>query len=103
LPRRKVPTELEVPKEILNYFLRHPEAADDLEGVARWRLLNEQIDRSVEETRKGLEWLVRRGFLLKAERTGAATIYSLNEEELAAAKAFLKKPAPNDDEASPRA
>lgn len=93
MPSRKGPTEREVPKEILSYFLRHPEAADDLEGVARWRLLNELIDRSVEETREALEWLVERGFLMKMSRTGTGTIYRLNKQERLAAKGFLKKPA----------
>ena len=41
--------------EILSYFLRNPLAADTLEGVARWRLLDEVVYRKVEETRAALE------------------------------------------------
>lgn len=92
MPSRKVRNELAVPKEILSYFLRHPEAADDLEGVARWRLLNERIDRSVEETKSALDWLVKKGYLTKATRAGAATMYHLNKQDSAKAKAFLKDP-----------
>lgn len=33
--------------EILQYYLRHPEAADTLEGVARWRLLEQRIHHTV--------------------------------------------------------
>ena len=39
-----------IAKEILSYFLRNPQAADNLEGVARWRLLEQTVHRSVEET-----------------------------------------------------
>jgi hypothetical protein len=30
-------------KEVLAYFVRHPHAADDLEGIARWRLLETAV------------------------------------------------------------
>jgi hypothetical protein len=80
-----------VSKEILSYFLRNPHAADDLEGVARWRLLNERIDRSVEETRSALEWLVQQGFLVKAARPSTTTMYRLNRQESTRARSFLTK------------
>jgi hypothetical protein len=96
LSRRRVRPELEVSKEILSYFLRNPQAADDLEGVARWRLLNERIFRSVEETKNALEWLVKQGFLLKAAKSSTATIYRLNRQESTRAKSFLKAPGDPD-------
>jgi hypothetical protein len=92
LPRRNDRPEVQVSKEILSYFLRNPKAADDLEGVARWRLLNETIDRSVEETKDALEWLVKEGFLVKAARSCTTTMYRLNRQESDRAKSFLKKP-----------
>jgi hypothetical protein len=54
-------------KEVLSYFLRNPQAADTLEGVARWRLLDEPVHRSVEEINQALEWLVAQGFLVTGE------------------------------------
>lgn len=92
MSRRKVRPEIEISKEILSYFLRNPEAADDLEGVARWRLLDETIYRSVEETKNALEWLVKQGFLLKAARSSTATMYRLNRQASTRAKSFLKQP-----------
>jgi hypothetical protein len=89
--RRNNRPEVQVSKEILSYFLRNPRAADDLEGVARWRLLNETIDRSVEETQNALEWLVKEGFLVKAARA-STTMYRLNRQESDRAKSFLKRP-----------
>lgn len=81
--------ELEVAKEILSYFLRNPQAVDDLEGIARWRLLDEKIRRSVEETELGLEWLVKHGFLIKVSTAGSGTVFSLNQTETGRATSFL--------------
>lgn len=92
MPRQKGRPKVEISKEILNYFLRNPNAADDLEGVARWRLLNETIDRSVEETKTALEWLVKQGFLVKAARSSTSTMYLLNRQASERARSFLKKP-----------
>ena len=76
-------------KDILSYFLRNPQAADDLEGVARWRLLNQTVYRDVEETSQALDWLVQHGFLGRVSRSGSGTIFSLRSEQRGAAEAFL--------------
>ena len=75
--------------DILGYFLRSPEAADNLEGVARWRLLREAIHRSIEETSQGLEWLVRQGVLLKLATPGSEPVFCLNQAKKAQAEALL--------------
>jgi len=66
--------------EILDYFLRHPLAADTLEGVARWRLLEESVYRCVEEIREALGWLVARGFLLQDRGASLRPLFRLNRE-----------------------
>ena len=68
--------------EILSYFMRNPTAADSLEGIARWRLLEEVIHRKVDETHVALEWLVQQGFLLQTGRFGSS-IFRLNGSRLA--------------------
>jgi hypothetical protein len=67
-----------VEQEILEYFVRHPEAADTLDGVARWRLLDEAIHRSVEETEAALLSLVAQGLLCETRHPGGAAIFSLD-------------------------
>ena len=79
----------EVAKDILSYFLRNPQATDDLEGVARWRLLNETVHRGVEETSQALDWLVQHGFLGRVSRPGTGTLFSLGPEHRVSAEAFL--------------
>ena len=81
--------ELRMQKQILNYFLRNPLAADTLEGVARWRLLDEVVRSSVEETNIALQWLVGEGFLSKSASAGAGTTFRLNPARTTQARQFL--------------
>lgn len=81
-----------VVKEVLNYFIHNPQAADNLEGVARWRLLDEVVRRKVEETQRALEWLVKQGFLDKRTVAGREAVFSLNHEKLTEAQAFVSTP-----------
>lgn len=81
--------EPERAKEVLEYFVRNPQAAGTLEGLARWRLLQETVHRRVEETAEALEWLVAEGFLKETLTTYSNPIYSLNTEALAAIEHYL--------------
>jgi len=80
-------------KEILGYFLHNPQAADSLEGIARWRLLEEAVQRRVESTDQALTWLVAHGFLRKVSTAGTGAIFSLNRERQAEAERFLRSVA----------
>src|SRR6516164_9018399 len=79
----------DVAGDILRYFLRNPQTADDLEGIARWRLLSETIRRSVEDTNRALEWLAEQGFLMRDMAAGAGAIFRLNQVNRVRAEAFL--------------
>lgn len=78
-------------KEVLRYFLLHPDRADDLESVARWRLLEETIHRNVEEISQALGWLVGEGFLLEEHAGGSRTLFRLNDKSMVAAQRFLTR------------
>ena len=82
-------TELKTAKDILTYFLRNPQAADSVEGVARWRLLGGRIHHSLEETKKALGWLVAKGLLLEISTAGSGPIIRLNVEKRAEAERFV--------------
>jgi hypothetical protein len=75
---------------VLSYFVRHPLAIDDLEGIARWRLLEETIVGKVDETRRALAWLVARGFLRHINTFGPAAVFTLNPDNLDEAREFLE-------------
>lgn len=83
-------TAEEIARDVLSYFLHHPEAADDLEGIARWRLLQQSIERSVEETNLALEWLAEKGYLVKTP-TAAGAIYRLNMGNRTGAESFVTR------------
>jgi hypothetical protein len=89
LPPDDSEPELEIVKQILNYFVRNPKAADTLEGVARWRLLEEQVHRSFQQTESALSWLVQQGFLEEVETVGSSRIFRLAVQRQAEAAHFL--------------
>jgi hypothetical protein len=76
-------------REILRYFVRNPQAADSLEGVARWRLMDEVIRRKLDETEAGLQWLVAQGYLTSSVAPGGAVTFSLNAARAEEAERFL--------------
>ena len=75
---------------VLEYFLKHPNAADGVEGIARWRIQDEIARHTVDQVRRALEWLVQEGFLeLQQATPGVAPMYRLNSRRAADAQRFL--------------
>ena len=79
-------------KDILAYFLRNPQAIDSIEGVARWRVMEEQIHRSLEQTQSALAWLLSEGYLEELAIAGPGRIVRLNPERQAVAARFIANP-----------
>jgi hypothetical protein len=71
----------DIRREVLSYFLRNPDTADSLEGIARWRLLEERVHRTITETQAALEWLVEQGYLVRIDHASAEPVFRLNEEK----------------------
>jgi hypothetical protein len=89
----------EVVKQVLRYFLRNPQSADSLEGVARWRLLEERVHHTLIETQRALEELVAEGYLQEVSVPGSEQIYALNTTKLREAEQFAGT-AIDDDQAN---
>ncbi len=79
----------QIARQVLSYFIRNPQATDSLEGIARWRLLQERIHRTVQETNAALMWLVSEGYLREVLNPGADSLYQLNVAQTKNALAFL--------------
>jgi hypothetical protein len=77
-------------REILAYFLRNPQCADDLHGITRWRLLDQMIHHALHDTRAALDILVTEGYLTKESSTGADPIFRLNTDRQTDALTFVK-------------
>jgi hypothetical protein len=78
LPPEPNRAEPRVAVQILDYLERNPDVADSLEGIARWRLMQDHIQRTVQETQVALEWLVKKGFVSEEKRLSAGVLYRLN-------------------------
>jgi hypothetical protein len=79
----------EIAREILSYFLRNPDAADSFDGIARWRLLEDIVRRSVTATEEGLKWLIEQGYLKQEPVPGGKPIFSLNAAKRKDAEHFV--------------
>jgi hypothetical protein len=76
---------------VLEYFLSHPETADSVEGIARWRLLEQLVHRTIMETTQAVGWLVEKDYLTETVLAGARRVYRLNPERRAEATRLLGK------------
>lgn len=90
MPRARGKSKEEVAREILSYFLRNPQATDSLMGIARWRLLEEAVHRSVTETESGLHWLIEHGYLCELSVEGSEPLFQLDSTRLKEAQLFLE-------------
>ena len=82
-----------VVREVLQYFVGHPHAIDDLEGIVRWRLAEEAIRSKVDETHWALTWLVERDYLRLTRTIGPTPVFSLNADKVDDANALLSSDA----------
>jgi hypothetical protein len=95
--RIDMPKDPAVTRHVLSYFVRNPQAVDSLEGLARWRLLDEVVHLRVSETHEALAWLVERGILLQTEGPGRAPVFSLDPERKEEAERLLVESAADGD------
>lgn len=84
----------QVMRDILGYFVRHPQAADTLDGIVRFRVMEELLHRGVPETEAALERLVSSGLLRRDSAPGTGAIYRLGEERLDDARRALDSDDP---------
>jgi hypothetical protein len=76
-------------RAILRYFLRNPSAADDAEGIAQWRLLEQDVIDTLNETIEALVWLAANGYLTVRDRPGRPPLFQLNATSSAAARSLI--------------
>lgn len=76
--------------EVLSFFVRHPLTSDSIEGVARWRLLDEVVFRSVQETERIVTDLVALGFLEEINTPGMPRLFRLRSSEADRAAAYVR-------------
>ncbi len=87
----RMPENMAVAKQILSYFLRNPDGADSLIELARWRLMEERVRITIEETQAALAWLVEEGYVQREERVGTESLFHLNPARAQDAETLLSK------------
>jgi hypothetical protein len=90
-PVQQSPRDEEIARAVLSYFLRNPEAADSVEGIARWRLLDEFVDYQVRATAAAIARLVELGYLLQESGVGVEPLYRLNASQIEPARRALQQ------------
>ena len=80
-------------KDLLSYYLKHPTTVETTEGLARWRLLEEYVERTIRETEQAIHWLVERGFLREVVRPGGRSVYVINPDRRDQAEALVEDAA----------
>jgi len=83
--------EPEIARQVLSYFVRNPQAADTLEGIARWRLLEEQLHNSLQRTDAAITWLVEQGYLQVVKPVSSVRLYRLDPGRQKDALHFLAR------------
>lgn len=89
------PKDAAVTRQVLGYFVRNPEAVDSLEGITRWRLLEETIHQQVKATQEAINWLVERGVLEQKQGPGLPPLFSLDPAHKDDAERLLAELARN--------
>ena len=77
-------------RSILSFYLEHPTLVETNEGLARWRLLEERIDRTLRETQEALDWLVANEYLRQIPRRGSSSVFMMNHERWQDARRFVE-------------
>jgi hypothetical protein len=80
-------------KQILSYYVRNPGAADSLEGITHWRLLDEAIHRTLTETEESLACLVKEGYLIEMNEGHSKRLFRLNPARQKEAESVLNPSA----------
>lgn len=92
MTRENLKVEIDTARQILRYFNRNPKAADTVEGIVRWRLLDESIRSNVETVMETIAWLVSQGLLVKESGSGADTVFRVNPDRIDEIKHFVEAP-----------
>jgi hypothetical protein len=66
--------------EILGYLRTHPQAADTLEGVVQWWLIQRRYLRGLAQVQAALALLIERGLVVERIGADATRLYSAADE-----------------------
>ena len=62
-------------QHILQYLKEHPEAGDTLEGIAKWWVLLQQVNNSVDAVQTALQSLTTNGLIVERKGPDGRAVY----------------------------
>lgn len=66
-------------QHILKYLMENPEAGDTLEGIAKWWVMLQQLNDSVDAVQRSLELLTASGLIVKRKGLDGRVLYFARE------------------------
>jgi hypothetical protein len=69
-------------REIIEYLLKHPSAADTVEGILDWWIPMQRYDNAKEEITQALNDLVRQGLIEVVVLSNGSRLYRLHKQQL---------------------
>lgn len=92
MPNSASEPDPDVVRTVLAYFVRNRKAADTVEGIARWRLSEEQVNRNLQQVDSAISWLVEQGLLEEVRPASSEVpVFRLNQERQAEAVRYLSE------------
>jgi hypothetical protein len=83
--------ERELARLILRYLLKHPNAADTIEGILDWWVRRELAQMHQAEILSVVEGLTKRGLLIERSHGDSRQMYFLNKDKLDEIALFLQQ------------
>lgn len=72
----------EITNEIMTYLANHPNAADTLDGVAKWWLLDRSDKLQLGQVKQALDELVAKGLVAAQKGGDSKIVYRVNRSRL---------------------
>jgi hypothetical protein len=74
--------DISMAKMILSYLIKNPEAKDTIQGIAKWWLLNEKIDQTLNNILNAMNFLTIQNLVHENNFRNDCISYQINEDEL---------------------
>lgn len=74
--------DISMAKMILSYLIKNPEAKDTVQGIAKWWLLNEKIDQTLNNILNAMNFLTIQNLVHENNLRNECISYQINEDEI---------------------
>ena len=81
----------EIALRILHYLAENPQAADTVEGILQWWLLERTIVEEQQAVERALDRLVELGLIIEARAADAHRRYHLNAEQIETVRKLIRE------------